>query len=94
MTWRRAMTTHRHLVALASGLALLWFLCGHSVAAGKPNFVFILGEGHGWSSTSVLMDDAVPASKSASVRTPNFARLARGGMKFMHTYTVSSPNKP
>jgi hypothetical protein len=31
--------------------------------------LFVLGEGHGWSSTSVQMDDAVPGSKSARLRT-------------------------
>ena len=49
---------------------------------GRPNFVFILGEGHGWSSTSVQMDDAVPDSKSSIVRTPNLEKLAAAGMRF------------
>ena len=55
----------------------------------KPNFVFILGEGHGWSSTSVQMDDTVPGSKSAFVRTPNFEKLAQGGMRFANFYAPS-----
>ena len=55
----------------------------------QPNFVFILGEGHGWSSTSVPMDDAVPESKSAFVRTPNFERLAQAGMRFANFYAPS-----
>ncbi len=59
-------------------------------AAARPNFVFILGEGHGWSSTSVQMDDAVLASKSTFVRTPNLERLAAGGMRFANFY-ASSP---
>jgi hypothetical protein len=54
--------------------------------AKTPNFVFILGEGHGWSSTSVQMDNAVPASKSAFSRTPNLERLAAGGMRFANFY--------
>lgn len=54
-----------------------------------PNFVVILGEGHGWSSTSVQMDDAVAESKSAVVRTPNFESLAKGGMRFANFYAAS-----
>jgi arylsulfatase A len=58
-------------------------------AAKQANFVVILGEGHGWSSTSVQMDDAVPASKSAFVRTPNFEKLSQGGMRFANFYAAS-----
>ena len=54
-----------------------------------PNFVFVLGEGHGWSSTSVQMDDAVPESKSAYVRTPNLEKLAAGGLRFANFYAPS-----
>ena len=54
-----------------------------------PNFVFILGEGHGWSSTSVQMDDAVPSSRSDFVRTPNLEKLAAGGMRFANFYAPS-----
>jgi len=55
----------------------------------RPNFVFVLGEGHGWSSTSVQMDDAVTESKSAVARTPNLEALARGGMRFANFYAPS-----
>ncbi len=78
---------------------LLWFLNlsvaallaapVHAATAQPPNFVFILGEGHGWSSTSVQMEDAVPASKSAFVRTPNLEKLAAGGMRFASFYAPS-----
>lgn len=54
-----------------------------------PNFVFVLGEGHGWSSTSVQMDDAVPESKSPVARTPNLEALARDGMRFATFYAPS-----
>jgi len=60
-----------------------------SSSGPRPNFVFILGEGHGWSSTSVQMDDTVPGSKSAFVRTPNFEKLAQGGMRFANFYAPS-----
>lgn len=52
-----------------------------------PNFVIILNEGQGWSSTSVAMDDRVPASKSALIRTPALETLARQGMRFSDAYT-------
>ena len=68
---------------------LAGLLGAHSLAIEKPNFVVILGEGHGWSSTSVQMDDAVPASKSTLVRTPNFEKLAQGGMRFANFYAPS-----
>ena len=67
---------------LAIGLLLGWYQQSSPTRVTfptRPNFVFILGEGHGWSSTSVRMDDAVPESKSAFVRTPNFEKLAPGG---------------
>ena len=55
----------------------------------RPNFVFILGEGHGWSSTSVRMGDAVPESRSTFVRTPNVEKLAQTGMRFANFYAPS-----
>lgn len=55
----------------------------------RPNFVVIVGEGHGWSSLSVQSDDANPGSRSAHVRTPNFERLARDGMRFARYYAPS-----
>lgn len=78
-----------------AGVAAAWLGCAALLAAApagqsdRPNFVFILGEGHGWSSTSVQMDDAVPQSKSAYVRTPNLEGLARAGMRFANFYAPS-----
>ncbi len=57
--------------------------------AVRPNFVVILGEGHGWSSTSVQMDDTVSGSKSSYVHTPNFEKLAQEGMRFANFYAAS-----
>jgi hypothetical protein len=65
------------------------FLAGLPLAAKPPNFVVVLGEGHGWSSTSVQMDDAVPASKGAAASTPNLETLANGGMRFADFYAAS-----
>ncbi|MCX6865024.1 MAG: sulfatase-like hydrolase/transferase, partial [Verrucomicrobia bacterium] len=76
-------------------LALTFLLANPPAAPGAvvsapPNFVLILGEGHGWSSTSVPMDAAVPASKSSACRTPNIEKLAAGGMRLANFY-ASSP---
>lgn len=68
---------------------LLLSAASYGSAAG-PNFVVVLGEGHGWSSTSVQMDDAVPESKSVVARTPNLERLAQGGMRFAN-FLAPSP---
>jgi len=56
--------------------------------AGKPNFVFILGEGNGWSDTSVQMDDRIANSRSPVYRTPNLERLAREGMRLSDFYAA------
>ncbi len=54
-----------------------------------PNFIVLLGEGQGWNSTSVQMDDAVPSSKSSFIQTPSLERLAREGMRFANAYAAS-----
>lgn len=58
-------------------------------AAGRPNFVFIQGEGQGWASTSVQLDPDVPESKSDDFWTPNLERLAREGVRFSNFYAPS-----
>lgn len=90
----RGRISRRNLLASA-GTGLAGFLCanllGAPAGAGRrpPNFVVVLGEGHGWSSTSVQMDDAMPASKSPFVRTPNLEKLAAAGMRFASFYAAS-----
>lgn len=92
------MTKCRFRISLvtAVGLATVPLLGTTCFAASNnsprrpPNFVFILGEGHGWASLSVPMDDAEPNSKSSVVRTPNFEKLAQTGMRFANFY-ASSP---
>ena len=49
--------------------------------ATPPNFIFILGEGHGWSSTSVQMDDRIGGSSQPDGLTPNLEKLAASGMR-------------
>ena len=74
---------------MKSYLCACILVAGLPLAAKPPNLVVVLGEGHGWSSTSVQMDDAVPASKSADVSTPNLETLAQGGMRFANFYAAS-----
>ena len=74
---------------MKSYLCACILVAGLPLAAKPPNFVVVLGEGHGWSSTSVQMDDTVPASKSADISTPNLETLAQGGMRFANFYAAS-----
>jgi arylsulfatase A len=83
------MTRHCNPILLALAFAVICALGGRALAFEKPNFVVILGEGHGWSSASVQMDNAVSASRSTFVRTPNLDKLARGGMRFANFYAPS-----
>ena len=62
---------------------------GASQNTTRRNFVFILGEGHGWSSTSVQMDDRVPQSKSVYVRSAELRAAARDGIRFARFYAPS-----
>lgn len=80
-----------------------WSLLGLSVATAalaaaplkavekprQPNFIVILGEGAGWTSTSVQMDDRNPASRGTGVKTPSLERLAAAGMRFSDGYAAS-----
>jgi arylsulfatase A-like enzyme len=77
---------HCHSLLSALLLTLLAALCP---ATPPPNFVLILGEGHGWSSSSVQMDDDIPESKSAFIRFPNLEKLAARGMRFANFYAPS-----
>ncbi len=54
-----------------------------------PNFIVILSEASGWTSTSVLEDNAIPASRSGTIQTPSLDRLAGGGMRFSDFYAPS-----
>lgn len=60
-----------------------------NAAPRPPNFIILMGEGQGWNSTSVQMDDTVPASKSSFIQTPNLERLAKEGMRFANGYAAS-----
>lgn len=72
-------------------LCATWYLWFYllSVQGAPPNFIFILGEGSGWTSSSVQMDDQRPESKAIGISTPNLERLANMGMRFSDGYAAS-----
>ncbi len=74
---------------LGSVLALVTVAAADARAAQRPNFVFLIGEGQGWSTLSVPMDDRVPGSKSSTFNTPNLDRIAKEGMRFPNFYAPS-----
>lgn len=63
--------------------------CLFAAESSPPNFVVIVGEAQGWASSSVQMDEAVPASKSTLAQTPNLEALASRGMRFANFYAAS-----
>ena len=74
---------------LFSVLSAAWFTTNLLATQKQPNFIVILGEGAGWTSTSVQMDDRNPASQGYGVRTPSLERLAAAGMRFSDGYAPS-----
>ncbi len=50
--------------------------------AARPNFVFLLGEGH--------RPDALSINGNQIVRTPNFDRIGREGMQFSNSFSVNA----
>jgi len=59
-----------------------------------PNFIFILTDDQGWSSTSIGMDDRIPESKSDYYETPNIDRLGREGIRFINAYAPAAICSP
>ena len=57
-----------------------------AISAQRPNFIVILTDDQGWTSTSQLMDDNVPNSKSDYYETPVIEKLAEKGMRFTNGY--------
>jgi arylsulfatase A-like enzyme len=52
----------------------------------KPNFILILNDDLGWTSSSQLMDNRIINSKSDYFETPNIERLAAHGVRFSNGY--------
>jgi arylsulfatase A len=57
--------------------------------AGRPNFIVLLAEASGWTSTSVMQDESIPMSRSGIVQTPSLDRIAGQGMRFSNFYAPS-----
>ena len=57
-----------------------------SVAAGKPNIVVIIADDLGYGDVS--------AQGSTTISTPNFDRLANGGVRFTQGYATSATSTP
>lgn len=60
------------------------------VFAQQPNFILILTDDQGWTSSSQLMDDNIPNSKSDYFETPAIEKLAERGMRFSNGYSPSA----
>lgn len=61
-------------------------LFSDNAAEKKPNFILILTDDQGWTSTSQLMNDAVSNSKSDYYETSQIERFAAKGMRFTNGY--------
>jgi arylsulfatase A len=59
-------------------------------ANASPNFILILTDDHGWTSTSTLMDKHNPLSGSDYHETPNIDRLGISGMRFSQGYATAA----
>lgn len=55
--------------------------------SARPNFVLILTDDHGWTSSSFRMHPDVADSTCDYLETPHMARLAREGMRFSSGYS-------
>lgn len=85
----------RSLLVVSCASAVLLALTAITSAAptdslpARPNFVVIMAEAQGWSSTSTAMDDTNPASRNDLIQTPSLDRLCREGMRFASGYAAS-----
>ena len=57
--------------------------------AAKPNFILILGEGHGNSSLPFTQDPALPDARNTGVKMPAFEDVANNGIRFSRFYAAS-----
>lgn len=82
----KRMNPYLRIAALL--LASIFF--ASAANAQRPNFIFILTDDQGWTSTSQLMDDNIPNSKSDYFETPEIEKLAERGMRFTNGYAPSA----
>lgn len=81
--------TMRTICIFAFAFFLLLLSLPAAAADVRPNFLVILGEAQGWTSSSVQMDDTLATSKSNLAITPNLEKLAAGGMRFADFHAAS-----
>ncbi len=67
--------------------ASLCVLCGHAIAAGKPNILLIYTDDHGWA-------DVGAQGVDRDIRTPNLDQLARDGVLFKRGYVTAPQCTP
>ncbi len=68
---------------------LLVFFAGcrsEKTTAQRPNFILILTDDQGWTSSSQIMNDNISDSKSDYFETPEIEKLAARGMRFSNGY--------
>lgn len=71
-------------------LIIVLFCVTYSTFAQRPNFILILTDDQGWTSSSQLMDDNVANSKSDYFETPELEKIADRGMRFTNGYAPSA----
>jgi arylsulfatase A len=76
--------------AIAMGILAMGFGGPVQAAKSPPNFIVILTDDHGWTSTSTRMDKSLPTSASDYQETPNIDRLAKAGMRFSQGYSPAA----
>ncbi len=77
-------------------LAIAMIAANVSLAADKPNIIFMLSDDQGWNGLSVAMHPTLAASKSEIFHTPNLEKFASQGMRFSSAYApapVCSPTR-
>jgi arylsulfatase A len=67
-------------------LLLIPIFCFSQKQEKAPNFILILSDDQGWTSSSQLMNDNIPNSKSDYFETPAIEKLAERGMRFSNGY--------
>ncbi len=83
------MTRQKHRLLLISRLITAGVVISpavHAETTQRPNFILILTDDQGWTSSSQQMDDRIPGSRSDYYETPNIERLASGGIRFTNGY--------
>lgn len=87
----------KHNNAMGASLVASWLVACSAVGqTSTPNIVLIYADDQGWTGTSVLMDPAIPDSRSDFYLTPRLEALASQGMRFSNAYSsgpVCSPSR-